>query len=148
VEKAEMINTLVFVAGINTLLQTWLGTRLPVVIGGSYAFIIPTITIALSTNSSTNVIFLSPRQVSLIPSLISRMHFSNFYAFVFFFTGRIRKEMIKFASYFGKSTRKVKRVKLELIMIFLSHLWLVIRGLSNLWERYKEQLLSLHSFKW
>ncbi|PNT20372.1 hypothetical protein POPTR_009G086800v4 [Populus trichocarpa] len=62
VEKAEMINTLVFVAGINTLLQTWLGTRLPVVIGGSYAFIIPTITIALSTNSSTNVIFLSPRQ--------------------------------------------------------------------------------------
>ncbi|KAG6761284.1 hypothetical protein POTOM_034493 [Populus tomentosa] len=42
--------------------NTWLGTRVPVVIGGSYAFIIPTITIALSTNSSTNVIFLSPRQ--------------------------------------------------------------------------------------
>lgn len=80
-----MINTLVFVAGINTLLQTWFGTRLPVVIGGSYAFIIPTITIALSTNSSTNVIFLSPRQVSLVPSLISRMHLSNFYALVFLY---------------------------------------------------------------
>ena len=80
-----MINTLIFVAGINTLMQTWLGTRVPVVIGGSYAFIIPTITIALSTNSSTNVIFLSPRQVSLVPSLISRMHFSNFYAVVFFY---------------------------------------------------------------
>ncbi|CAK7330189.1 unnamed protein product [Dovyalis caffra] len=62
VERAEMINTLLFVAGINTLLQTWFGSRLPVVIGGSYAFIIPTITIALSTNNSTNVIFLSPRQ--------------------------------------------------------------------------------------
>ncbi|KAB5541229.1 hypothetical protein DKX38_014203 [Salix brachista] len=64
VEKAEVINTLIFVAGINTLLQTWLGTRLPVVIGGSYAFIIPTITIALSTNNNnnTNVMFLSPRQ--------------------------------------------------------------------------------------
>ncbi|KAG6600279.1 Nucleobase-ascorbate transporter 4, partial [Cucurbita argyrosperma subsp. argyrosperma] len=48
VEKAEMINTLLFVAGINTLLQTWFGTRLPVVIGGSYAFIIPAISIALS----------------------------------------------------------------------------------------------------
>ncbi|KAF9675791.1 hypothetical protein SADUNF_Sadunf09G0069500 [Salix dunnii] len=62
VEKAEMINTLIFVAGINTLLQTWFGTRLPVVVGGSYAFIIPTITIALSTNNRTNIIFLSPRQ--------------------------------------------------------------------------------------
>nr|TKS08191.1 hypothetical protein D5086_0000108410 [Populus alba] len=63
VEKAEMINTLLFVAGINTLLQTWFGTRLPVVIGGPYAFSIPTITISLSTNNSTNVIFRSPRQV-------------------------------------------------------------------------------------
>ncbi|KAJ6948816.1 hypothetical protein NC651_002971 [Populus alba x Populus x berolinensis] len=62
VEKAEMINTLLFVAGINTLLQTWFGTRLPVVIGGPYAFSIPTITISLSTNNSTNVIFRTPRQ--------------------------------------------------------------------------------------
>ncbi|KAL3611556.1 hypothetical protein D5086_002576 [Populus alba] len=65
VEKAEMINTLLFVAGINTLLQTWFGTRLPVVIGGPYAFSIPTITISLSTNNSTNVIFRSPRQLSM-----------------------------------------------------------------------------------
>ncbi|XP_024464207.2 LOW QUALITY PROTEIN: nucleobase-ascorbate transporter 4 [Populus trichocarpa] len=64
VEKAEMINTLLFVAGINSLLQTWFGTRLPVVIGGSYAFSIPTITISLSTNNSTNVIFLTPRQLA------------------------------------------------------------------------------------
>ncbi|KAJ6409448.1 hypothetical protein OIU84_009033 [Salix udensis] len=65
VEKAEVINTVIFVAGINTLLQSWFGTRLPVVIGGSYAFIIPTITTALSTNNNnnnTNFMFLSPRQ--------------------------------------------------------------------------------------
>ncbi|XP_024017860.1 nucleobase-ascorbate transporter 4 [Morus notabilis] len=43
VEKAQVIETLLFVAGINTLLQTWVGTRLPVVMGGSYAFIIPAI---------------------------------------------------------------------------------------------------------
>ncbi|KAH7518125.1 hypothetical protein FEM48_Zijuj09G0138700 [Ziziphus jujuba var. spinosa] len=48
VEKAEVIETLLFVAGINTLLQTLFGSRLPVVMGGSYAFIIPTISIALS----------------------------------------------------------------------------------------------------
>ncbi|KAK6123356.1 hypothetical protein DH2020_042894 [Rehmannia glutinosa] len=35
-EKAQVIQTLLFVAGLNTLLQSWFGTRLPVVIGGSY----------------------------------------------------------------------------------------------------------------
>ncbi|GAV81135.1 Xan_ur_permease domain-containing protein [Cephalotus follicularis] len=48
-EKAELINTVLFVAGINTLLQTFFGTRLPVVMGASYTFIFPTISIALST---------------------------------------------------------------------------------------------------
>ncbi|XP_044488420.1 nucleobase-ascorbate transporter 4-like [Mangifera indica] len=47
-EKAEVINTLLFVAGLNTLTQTLFGTRLPVVMGGSYAFIIPTVSIAIS----------------------------------------------------------------------------------------------------
>ncbi|CAH9144584.1 unnamed protein product [Cuscuta epithymum] len=47
-EKAELVQTLLFVAGVNTLLQTWLGSRLPVVIGGSYRFIIPVIYVALS----------------------------------------------------------------------------------------------------
>ncbi|KAB2050906.1 hypothetical protein ES319_A12G019000v1 [Gossypium barbadense] len=55
VEKADVINTVLFVAGINTLLQTLFGSRLPVVIGGSYAFIIPTISIALSRRYSTFV---------------------------------------------------------------------------------------------
>lgn len=59
VEKAEVINTVLFVAGINTLLQTLFGTRLPVVIGGSYAFIIPTVSIALSRRYSN---FVDPHQ--------------------------------------------------------------------------------------
>ncbi|XP_022749145.1 nucleobase-ascorbate transporter 4-like [Durio zibethinus] len=59
VEKAEVINTVLFVAGLNTLLQTLFGTRLPVVIGASYAFIIPTISIALSRRYS---IFIEPHQ--------------------------------------------------------------------------------------
>lgn len=40
-DKARVIQTLLFVAGINTLLQTLFGTRLPAVVGGSFAYIIP-----------------------------------------------------------------------------------------------------------
>lgn len=43
-----MVQTLLFVAGINTLLQTLFGSRLPAVIGGSYTFVAPTISIILS----------------------------------------------------------------------------------------------------
>ncbi|MQL98011.1 hypothetical protein Taro_030711, partial [Colocasia esculenta] len=44
-DKARMVQTLLFVGGINTLLQTLFGTRLPTVIGGSYAFLVPIISI-------------------------------------------------------------------------------------------------------
>ncbi|XP_057950731.1 nucleobase-ascorbate transporter 6 [Malania oleifera] len=47
-EKAEVIQTLLFVAGLNTLLQSLFGTRLPAVIGGSYTFVPPTISIILA----------------------------------------------------------------------------------------------------
>ncbi|TYI18537.1 hypothetical protein ES332_A07G097800v1 [Gossypium tomentosum] len=40
-DKALVIQTLLFVAGINTVLQALFGTRLPAVIGGSYAYVIP-----------------------------------------------------------------------------------------------------------
>ncbi|KAM6558325.1 nucleobase-ascorbate transporter 4 [Cannabis sativa] len=59
VEKAEVIETVLFVAGINTLLQTWFGTRLPVVMGSSYASIIPSFSIAFSNRFS---IYANPRQ--------------------------------------------------------------------------------------
>ncbi|KAI8543606.1 hypothetical protein RHMOL_Rhmol08G0231400 [Rhododendron molle] len=47
-EKAKVIQTLLFVAGLNTLLQSYFGTRLPAVIGGSYTFVAATISIILS----------------------------------------------------------------------------------------------------
>ncbi|KGN51831.1 nucleobase-ascorbate transporter 7 [Cucumis sativus] len=47
-EKAKMIQTLLFVAGLNTLLQTFFGTRLPAVIGGSYSYVPTTISIILA----------------------------------------------------------------------------------------------------
>ncbi|KAL4347139.1 hypothetical protein GQ457_17G011710 [Hibiscus cannabinus] len=59
VEKADVINTILFVSGINTLLQTLFGTRLPVVIGASYAYIIPSISVALSRRYS---FIIDPRQ--------------------------------------------------------------------------------------
>ncbi|KMZ69528.1 Nucleobase ascorbate transporter [Zostera marina] len=46
-EKARMIQTLLFVSGINTLLQVFFGTRLPVIVGGSHTFVLPTISIIL-----------------------------------------------------------------------------------------------------
>ncbi|KAG2704056.1 hypothetical protein I3760_06G166500 [Carya illinoinensis] len=52
VEKAQVIDTFLFVAGINTLLQTLFGTRLPVVMGASYAFVLPIITLTLSSRFS------------------------------------------------------------------------------------------------
>ncbi|KAL3538790.1 hypothetical protein ACH5RR_002156 [Cinchona calisaya] len=48
VEKAQVIQTMLFVSGINTLLQTWFGSRLPVVIRGSFTHIIPVLFVALA----------------------------------------------------------------------------------------------------
>ncbi|OWM76028.1 nucleobase-ascorbate transporter 6-like isoform X2 [Punica granatum] len=47
-EKAKMIQTILFVAGLNTLFQTLFGTRLPAVIGASYTFVPTTISIILA----------------------------------------------------------------------------------------------------
>ncbi|KAF8413729.1 hypothetical protein HHK36_001722 [Tetracentron sinense] len=44
-DKVRVVQTLLFVGGINTLLQTLFGTRLPTVIGGSHAFLVPIISI-------------------------------------------------------------------------------------------------------
>ncbi|MQL97900.1 hypothetical protein Taro_030592 [Colocasia esculenta] len=44
-DKVRVVQTLLFVGGINTLLQTLFGTRLPTVMGGSYAFIVPIVSI-------------------------------------------------------------------------------------------------------
>lgn len=61
-EKAKMIQTLLFVAGVNTLFQTFFGTRLPAVIGGSYTYVPPTISIILAGRYSDIV---NPQEVRL-----------------------------------------------------------------------------------
>ncbi|MBA0774952.1 hypothetical protein Gotri_010119 [Gossypium trilobum] len=49
-DKVRVVQALLFVEGINTLLQTLFGTRLPTVIGGSYAFMVPIISIIHDTS--------------------------------------------------------------------------------------------------
>ncbi|KAK6160764.1 hypothetical protein DH2020_004145 [Rehmannia glutinosa] len=44
-DKARVIQSLLFMSGINTLLQTWFGTRLPTVMGPSFAYIISVLAI-------------------------------------------------------------------------------------------------------
>ncbi|PWZ27844.1 Nucleobase-ascorbate transporter 2 [Zea mays] len=44
-DKAKVVQTVLFVTGINTMLQTLFGTRLPTVIGGSYAFLVPVMSV-------------------------------------------------------------------------------------------------------
>ena len=47
-DKAVVMQIMMFLTGINTLLQSFFGTRLPAVIGGSYTFVLPTISIILA----------------------------------------------------------------------------------------------------
>ncbi|CAN6448586.1 unnamed protein product [Victoria cruziana] len=51
-EKVRVIQTLLFVAGLNTLFQSFFGSRLPAVIGGSYTFVVPTLSIILARRYS------------------------------------------------------------------------------------------------
>ncbi|XP_039140042.1 nucleobase-ascorbate transporter 3 isoform X1 [Dioscorea cayenensis subsp. rotundata] len=44
-DKARTIQTMLFITGVNTLLQTFIGTRLPTVMSPSFAFIIPVMSI-------------------------------------------------------------------------------------------------------
>ncbi|KAF5955699.1 hypothetical protein HYC85_008555 [Camellia sinensis] len=44
-DKARVIQSLLFMSGLNTLLQTWFGTRLPTVMGPSLAYLIPVLSI-------------------------------------------------------------------------------------------------------
>ncbi|KAJ4806564.1 Xanthine/uracil permease family protein [Rhynchospora pubera] len=54
-DKVRVVQTLLFVTGINTLLQTLFGTRLPTVIGGSFAFLVPIVSI-IHDSSLTQIV--------------------------------------------------------------------------------------------
>lgn len=52
-DKARVIQTLLFMSGVNTLLQSWFGSRLPVVMGGSLAFVLPVMSIINDYNDQS-----------------------------------------------------------------------------------------------
>jgi hypothetical protein len=68
-EKARVVQTILFVTGINTLFQTFFGTRLPVVMGASYVFVAPTISIILAGRYSNET---DPRTVRYSPNSLFR----------------------------------------------------------------------------
>ncbi|KAL4431929.1 hypothetical protein ABPG77_000196 [Micractinium sp. CCAP 211/92] len=51
-DKADVVCTCFFASGINTLLQTLLGARLPIVQGGSFAYISPVLAVAAQIQAS------------------------------------------------------------------------------------------------
>lgn len=60
-----MIQTILFVAGLNTLFQTFFGTRLPAVVGASYTYVPTTISIILAGRYSDIV---NPQEVGSVES--------------------------------------------------------------------------------
>ncbi|KAK9946381.1 hypothetical protein M0R45_011849 [Rubus argutus] len=48
VEKARVVQTMLFLSGLSTLLQSLFGTRLPSVVVGSYTYVLPTTSIILA----------------------------------------------------------------------------------------------------
>lgn len=56
-DTAKVICTCFFASGINTLLQTLLGARLPIVQGGSFAYISPVLILAASIKSDPSNTF-------------------------------------------------------------------------------------------
>ena len=72
-EKAKVIQTLIFVAGLNTLMQTLFETCLPTVIGGSYTFVPATLSIVLAG-----------RYNDITSLMINPVHF-HYYVFIILF---------------------------------------------------------------
>lgn len=70
-DKARVVQTLLFVAGINTLLQALFGTRLPAIVGASYAYVIPILYII---NDSSLQRITEPHVVSLLLPFLLKVY--------------------------------------------------------------------------
>lgn len=66
-DKARVIQSLLFMSGVNTLLQTLFGTRLPTVMGPSAAFTLPVLSII---NDYSDTTFTSEHEVWKVPMKI------------------------------------------------------------------------------
>lgn len=71
-DKARVIQSLLFMSGINTLLQTFLGTRLPTVMGASLAFYLPVLSII---NDYSDKTFSSEHEVCTHGSELGQNYF-------------------------------------------------------------------------
>ncbi|KAL6010242.1 N-terminal acetyltransferase [Asimina triloba] len=78
-DKIRVIQTLLFVSGINTLLQALFGTRLPAVVGGSFAYVIPIIYII---NDSSLQRIPEPHDNSAVTYLLSSCSRPNWKRFI------------------------------------------------------------------
>ncbi|KAG8377656.1 hypothetical protein BUALT_Bualt08G0055600 [Buddleja alternifolia] len=52
-DKARVIQSLLFMSGVNTLLQTWFGTRLPTVMGPSFAYVVSVLAVINDLSDGT-----------------------------------------------------------------------------------------------
>lgn len=70
-DKARVIQTLLFMAGLNTLVQTVIGTRLPTVMTASFAYVIPVLAIINDLSDET---FASEHQVFKFQAVCNMRH--------------------------------------------------------------------------
>lgn len=74
-DKARVIQTMLFMAAINTLLQTILGTRLPTVMTASFAFTLPVLSII---NDYSDRTFRSEHEVCKAQNMLFKEDKSHF----------------------------------------------------------------------
>lgn len=74
-EKAIVIQTILFLSGINTLLQVHFGTRLPAVMSGSYTYIYPAVAIILSPRYALLIDPLEVRSAAQLHAHVSEGRF-------------------------------------------------------------------------
>lgn len=84
-EKARVIQCLLFMSGINTLIQTLIGSRLPAVMGPSYAYIIPIMSI-INDNNTGNYASEHERFVHNIRTIQGSLIISSFVSIILGFS--------------------------------------------------------------
>lgn len=131
-EKAKLIQTILFVAGINTLLQTVFGTRLPAVIGASYTFVPVTISIMLSGRFNDVADPVDVRSFTLVLYSI---------VCVFFLSARLLVcSNIPFLMNYQRFTRIIRATQGALIV---ASTFQIILGFSGLWRNVVRSVFKL-----
>lgn len=140
-----MIQTLLFMSGVNTLLQSWFGSRLPVVMGGSLAFVLPVMSIINDYNDQS---FSSEHQVCFSQT-VNRLWFQLLmYLFILNSTlldasSYLSFKIVQYVSFFLFKVRMFVESYLRFCCFFVwlfvewiasSNMELVIRIANRLWH--------------